>query len=158
MAGGLIDADLGGHVVKKRVALPGQGKRGGARTIVATKLAERPLRLPKERTSEHRQGRIESIAGSRERPAARKSRILGEMHETALGPAWCGLDQQAAHGRVRGAVPSRRARNAAAIIKTLRENAHVSQAVFAAVLNTSVSTVHCRPPSMTTGSVAPQCC
>jgi hypothetical protein len=85
MAGGLIDADLGGHVVKKRVALPGQGKRGGARTIVATKLAERPLRLPKERTSEHRQGRIESIAGSRERPAARKSRILGEMHETALG-------------------------------------------------------------------------
>lgn len=41
MAEGLIDADLGGHVVKKRVALPGQGKRGGARTIVATKLAER---------------------------------------------------------------------------------------------------------------------
>ena len=41
MAGGLIDADLGGQVVKKRVALPGQGKRGGARTIVATKLAER---------------------------------------------------------------------------------------------------------------------
>lgn len=38
---GLIDADLGGHIVKKRVALPGQGKRGGARTIVATKLADR---------------------------------------------------------------------------------------------------------------------
>jgi len=41
MAQGLIDADLGGYVVKKRVALPGQGKRGGARTIVATKLAGR---------------------------------------------------------------------------------------------------------------------
>lgn len=41
MAQGLVDADLGGHVVKKRVALPGQGKRGGARTIVATKLADR---------------------------------------------------------------------------------------------------------------------
>jgi len=41
MGRGLVDADLGGHVVKKRVALPGQGKRGGARTIVATKLAER---------------------------------------------------------------------------------------------------------------------
>ncbi len=41
MAQGLIDADLGGHVVKKRVALPGQGKRGGARTIVATKMAGR---------------------------------------------------------------------------------------------------------------------
>ena len=28
-------------MVKKRIALPGQGKRGGARTIVANKLAER---------------------------------------------------------------------------------------------------------------------
>ncbi len=36
MVAGLIDADLGGHVVKKRVALPGHGKRSGARTIVAT--------------------------------------------------------------------------------------------------------------------------
>lgn len=41
MARGLIDADLGGHVVKKRVAIPGQGKRGGARTLVATRLADR---------------------------------------------------------------------------------------------------------------------
>jgi len=41
MSQGLIDADLGGHVVKKRVALPGQGKRGGARTVVATKMAGR---------------------------------------------------------------------------------------------------------------------
>jgi hypothetical protein len=41
MAQGLIDADLGGHVVKKRVALAGRGKRGGARTMVATNLADR---------------------------------------------------------------------------------------------------------------------
>ena len=41
MAQGLVDADLGGQVVKKRVALPGQGKRGGARTIVATKQSDR---------------------------------------------------------------------------------------------------------------------
>lgn len=41
MTQGLVEADLGGHVVKKRVALPGQGKRGGARTIVATKMADR---------------------------------------------------------------------------------------------------------------------
>ena len=40
-AAGLIDADLGGDVVKKRIALPGQGKRGGARTIVATRLTDR---------------------------------------------------------------------------------------------------------------------
>jgi hypothetical protein len=41
MAHGLIDADLGGHLVKKRLPLPGQGKRGGARTIVATRLGGR---------------------------------------------------------------------------------------------------------------------
>lgn len=33
---GLVDADLGGGLVKKRVALPGRGKSGGARTLVAT--------------------------------------------------------------------------------------------------------------------------
>lgn len=41
MEQGLIDADLGGGVVKKRVALRGQGKRGGARMIVGTRMADR---------------------------------------------------------------------------------------------------------------------
>jgi len=41
MADGLIDVDLGGDVVKKRVALPGRGKSAGARTIVATRKASR---------------------------------------------------------------------------------------------------------------------
>lgn len=36
MTKGLIDADLGGGVVKKRVGLAGRGKRGGARILVAT--------------------------------------------------------------------------------------------------------------------------
>lgn len=36
IAEGLIDADLGGGIVKKRVGLAGCGKRGGARTLVAT--------------------------------------------------------------------------------------------------------------------------
>jgi hypothetical protein len=36
MVQGLIDADLGGGVVKKRIALAGRGKSGGARTLVAT--------------------------------------------------------------------------------------------------------------------------
>lgn len=38
---GLVDADLGGGVVKKRVALPGRGKSGGARVLVATNRADR---------------------------------------------------------------------------------------------------------------------
>lgn len=31
---GVIDADLGGYVIKQRVARPGQGKSGGYRTII----------------------------------------------------------------------------------------------------------------------------
>ena len=41
MSQGLIDADLGGSVVKKRVGLAGRGKRGGVRTLVATNKGNR---------------------------------------------------------------------------------------------------------------------
>jgi hypothetical protein len=37
IARGLIDADLGGGVVKKRIGMAGRGKSGSARTLVATK-------------------------------------------------------------------------------------------------------------------------
>ena len=36
MERGLVDADLGGNVYKKRVALPGRGKSGSTRTLIAT--------------------------------------------------------------------------------------------------------------------------
>lgn len=39
MVAGLVDADLGGDVLKKREAMPGRGKRGGARNLVATRRA-----------------------------------------------------------------------------------------------------------------------
>jgi hypothetical protein len=42
---GLIDADLGGHLVKKRVARAGQGKSGGFRTILAFQKEERAFFL-----------------------------------------------------------------------------------------------------------------
>ena len=32
---GLVDADLGGGLIKQRVARPGQGKSGGYRTVIA---------------------------------------------------------------------------------------------------------------------------
>lgn len=41
MVAGLVDADLGGGLVKKRVARPGQGKSGGFRTLVATNRGDR---------------------------------------------------------------------------------------------------------------------
>lgn len=41
MRAGLIDADLGGGVLKKRVAWQGRGKRGGGRLLVATNRNDR---------------------------------------------------------------------------------------------------------------------
>jgi len=35
---GLVDADLGEHLFKKRIALLGRGKRSGVRTLVASKI------------------------------------------------------------------------------------------------------------------------
>ena len=34
-----IDADLGGNLYKQRVLLPGRGKSGAARTLIATQFA-----------------------------------------------------------------------------------------------------------------------
>jgi putative transcriptional regulator len=71
----------------------------------------------------------------------RKSRILDEMHETASGLHKTGLislRRMAEYDALRNLdvqdmTPKK--------IKLLREKEHISQAVFAAVLNTSVSTV-----------------
>lgn len=42
---GLIDADLGGGLIKQRVARPGKGKSGGYRTIVAYRSKHRAIFL-----------------------------------------------------------------------------------------------------------------
>jgi hypothetical protein len=42
---GLIDADLGGGLIKQRVARPGQGRSGGYRTIMAFRSLERTVFL-----------------------------------------------------------------------------------------------------------------
>jgi hypothetical protein len=42
---GLVDADLGGHLIKQRVARPGGGRSGGARTVVAHLVARRSVFL-----------------------------------------------------------------------------------------------------------------
>jgi hypothetical protein len=41
MSRGLIDANLGGHVFKKRVGIRGRGKSGGLRTLLALRVGER---------------------------------------------------------------------------------------------------------------------
>jgi hypothetical protein len=42
---GLVDADLGGGLIKQRTARPGQGKSGGYRTIIAYRRGERAVFL-----------------------------------------------------------------------------------------------------------------
>lgn len=42
---GLIDADLGGGLIKQRVARPGKGRSGGYRTIVAYRRASKAIFL-----------------------------------------------------------------------------------------------------------------
>lgn len=42
---GLIDADLGGGLIKQRIARPGQGKSGGHRTIIAYMQGKRAVFL-----------------------------------------------------------------------------------------------------------------
>ena len=41
MAAGLFEADLGGGLLKKRIARAGQGKSGGFRTLAATNRGDR---------------------------------------------------------------------------------------------------------------------
>jgi len=41
MESGLVNASLGGYIYKQRLALPGQGKRSGARTIIAFKVKDK---------------------------------------------------------------------------------------------------------------------
>jgi len=41
MASGLVEANLGGHVFKKRVAVGGRGKSGGVRTLLAYRFGDK---------------------------------------------------------------------------------------------------------------------
>ena len=54
MESGLVDADLGGLLYKKRVARPGSGKSGGYRTLLAARIGSRYVFLhgfPKSATA-----------------------------------------------------------------------------------------------------------
>ena len=43
--GGLVDADLGGHLIKQRVARAGGGRSGGYRTVIAFRAGHRSVFL-----------------------------------------------------------------------------------------------------------------
>jgi len=60
MAAGLYEADLGGGLLKKRIARSGQGKSSGFRTLVATNKGGRwffCVRFSQKGAQQHRQER-----------------------------------------------------------------------------------------------------
>ena len=70
-----------------------------------------------------------------------KSRILQEMHETATGLAQSGLITKRRLAELEALCQLDVGEMSAQQIKSLRESVQVSQAVLAAILNTSVSTI-----------------
>ena len=73
--------------------------------------------------------------------AKSKSRILDEMRETARGLHSAGIISKRRMGEFEALCNLDVEEMPPKKIKSLREKSHVSQAVFAALLNTSVSTV-----------------
>lgn len=71
----------------------------------------------------------------------RKSRIIDAMRETARGLHDAGLISKRRMGEFEVLCNLEVVEMAPKQIKLLREKAHISQAVFAAILNTSLSTV-----------------
>lgn len=70
MSNGLIDADLGEQVFKKRITLPGRGKRSGVRTLVASKIQDQWFFLygfaknERDSISDQELRALQAIAGS----------------------------------------------------------------------------------------------
>ncbi len=79
MESGLVDARLGGGLFKKRVGLPGGGKRGGARTIVAGNFRDRWIFLYGFAKNER-----DNIDQKEERDLKRIGGALLELDWTAL--------------------------------------------------------------------------
>lgn len=81
MEKGLIDADLGGGVVKKRIALPGRGKSGGSRTLVATNKGDRWFFLFGFEKNERSNVTDAELEGLREIAKQLLVRTLNELNE-----------------------------------------------------------------------------
>lgn len=124
MAQGLIDADLGGGVVKKRVGLAGRGKRGGARTLVATNKGNQPFRRFAMTTK-----------------TKAKSKIMEAVHETAVDLHRLGFIDQRKMRKYDALCLDPIPAYDSEQIRSLRDRYQLSQAVLASLLNTSLSTV-----------------
>ncbi len=92
MENGLIDADLGGFLYKKRVARPGSGKSGGYRTLLAARMGGRYVFLhgflksdkanitPDEKRALQFAGKVLLELSGDALSQALKSNVLAEVH------------------------------------------------------------------------------
>jgi hypothetical protein len=91
---GLIDADLGGGLIKQRVARPGKGRSGGYRTIIAYRRADRAFFVYGFAKSERENIRPDELKTAREigavlmateKDAIDRKIATGELEEIADG-------------------------------------------------------------------------
>lgn len=82
MESGLIDADLGGALYKKRLARPGGGKRGGYRTVVSARIGQRYVFL-----HGFAKGEAENITGSETRALRLVGKVLLDLSHESLQQA-----------------------------------------------------------------------
>jgi hypothetical protein len=85
---GLVDADLGGGVIKQRVARTGQGRSGGYRVLIAYRTHERSIFLYGFAKSERENIKDDELATLREIAArlleANEERLAHAIEEGAL--------------------------------------------------------------------------
>jgi putative transcriptional regulator len=137
---GQVDADLGGEVIKQRIARPGQGRSKGYRAVIFFRRREdRPL-LAGERT----RGAVEErrLCGGKKRMSKRhKSDAMAAIHEMMEDLHLGGVIDKQTMRRFDDAclTPIRPLKPEE--IKAIREKERVSQAVFANYLNVANSLV-----------------
>lgn len=143
---GQVNADVGGDVIKQRIARPGQGKSGGYRTIIFFKCGTRAVFVygfaKSERANIHADEekqltdkQITSLWRKTEMSKQYRSDAMGAIHETmealhrvgAVNKQTMRKFDDACLTPVRPLSPKR--------IKALRQREHVSQTVFANYLN-----------------------
>ena len=91
---GLIDADLGGGLIKQRVARPGQGRSGGFRMIVAYRTEDRAFFLycfaknAGDNLEDDELQTLRDVAGdtlARDDDALERAKVEGELQEITNG-------------------------------------------------------------------------
>lgn len=99
---GLIDADLGGGLIKQRVARPGGGRSGGYRTIVAYRLAHRAVFLLGFAKSERENIEPDQLVVARKLAekwlAADAQQLAHAMEENELKEVEDGKEIKSSHG------------------------------------------------------------